>query len=847
MKHLSRYLIFFFLLSGFSCTVLAQSNMNYVRTYHVQISGIIDSAALNSSTPISSALQSIQYFDGLGRPVQTIQKGITPEGYDLIKPLKYNDVGLDEINYEPYADKITSSLNFRADFETQQPGFYHDLFGDNKGRSPIEYEKSPLNRVLKQGTPGGPWQISAQGHPILFEYLANNATDPQLKVTCWNVVDNVCKNNGDYAENKLYATKTINEDGAVVYEFKDKQGEVVLKRSVLDDATNADTYYVYDDFGLLRFVISPEGTARLVGTFTESFTSIDDLAMKYVYCYTYDERKRLIEKQIPGKETEYYVYDKTDKVVLYQDGNMRNDQNPDKDQWMFTKYDAAGRVIMTGIINIDNTQKRNDLQNEANLPEYKCWEYVYVAGSATLPADKNYYSNQSFPSFVDYIPTYLTINYYDSYKIQLQYRPDPVSLCSNTELDFSMPQVSYPVYQPDLLHVAGKPTVSYVSCNSAMLATTYYYDNYGRTIQTAAEHHLRGYDRSTNRYKGLTANIENLFHLHYSYKKPDNTYTNTRSEEFMYSYDPAGRLTSFEYIYNGTPIHQIITNTYTTLGQLAGKQIGEDNYFFQNIDYQYNIRGWLTKINNPATMQSDGDLFSQELIYNTPNADLQNFPSFNGNISAAIWQTAQPSDITAPVTTGIKSYIYLYDKLNRLLYGKYAEMSGKEWDINDKYSEYIHTGSQETGYRPYDLNGNILSLYRYGLRSPNNSPRTIDQLAYTYKGNQLIAVDDGVTTNNGGDFTDNGHYYYGINNEYTYDNNGNLITDANKGIIEIKYNYQNQPISITRSGGLRLEYLYDGAGVKRQQRYFTNIEGNVTKTTDFVGNFVYENGLPAYN
>ena len=50
-----------------------------------------------------------------------------------------------------------------------------------------------------------------------------------------------------------------------------------------------------------------------------------------------------------------------------------------------------------------------------------------------------------------------------------------------------------------------------------------------------------------------------------------------------------------------------------------------------------------------------------------------------------------------------------------------------------------------------------------------------------------------------------------------------------------------------RSGGLRLEYLYDGAGVKRQQRYFTNIEGNVTRTTDFVGNFVYENGLPAYN
>jgi RHS repeat-associated protein len=305
-----------------------------------------------------------------------------------------------------------------------------------------------------------------------------------------------------------------------------------------------------------------------------------------------------------------------------------------------------------------------------------------------------------------------------------------------------------------------------------------------------------------------------------------------------YTYDAAGRPLTYTYTYKGTGTTgtpRIINYTYTTLGQVKSKQIKDNTTLMQTVDYTYNIRGWLSKINDPGSVSATGDLFGMEILYNTQNTTLGNTPYYNGNISAINWQTTQPYGIVSPVTTGIKSYKYGYDKLNRFLGGSYAE----NYATNNKYWEFMGN-PQASGY---DLNGNIKALTRYGLLAPNNNVGKIDELTYTYDGNKLIAVDDANNTNNGGDFCDNGNKYTGTA-EYTYDANGNLTKDLNKGILSSTYNYLNLPVSITKSGGTRVEYSYDAAGTKREQRHYIN--GTLSKTTSFYTNFVYENSVPVW-
>lgn len=214
--------------------------------------------------------------------------------------------------------------------------------------------------------------------------------------------------------------ETQDGDGKINLEFKDKLGHVILKRFVINNSTFADTYYVYDDFELLRYVISPEGVPQI----PSSFNANTEIAQKYIYCYKYDEHRRLIEKQIPGKSVEYFVYDKSDRVIMFQDGNMRKFK-PDPSgipgstvaafEWLFTKYDAFGQVIMTGITTKYPTKSRIELQVLADAAVFH-WEYVSYNGN--YPASKNnYYTNRTFPLIEEEYCNILKIYYYDEYNV----------------------------------------------------------------------------------------------------------------------------------------------------------------------------------------------------------------------------------------------------------------------------------------------------------------------------------------------------------------------------------------------------------------------------------------------
>jgi RHS repeat-associated protein len=257
-----------------------------------------------------------------------------------------------------------------------------------------------------------------------------------------------------------------------------------------------------------------------------------------------------------------------------------------------------------------------------------------------------------------------------------------------------------------------------------------------------------------------------------------------------------------------------------------------NNGFSQSIDYRYNIRGWLTNINNSDLVDDGGvtnndanDFFGFELKYNDPTSS-GGTAQFNGNISESQWK----------IMGGQKqAFGYMYDPLNRITSSTFSNIDNPL--DNGKFNE---KGLQ------YDRNGNIQYLNRNGRQDASQIGVTqygpMDQLQYTYNGNQLTSVTDSApnTTSTEGGFIDGNTNGY----DYSYDANGNLTVDNNKSITGVTYNYLNLPILVTKSSGEKIQYTYDATGIKLNQTV-TQIDPNdpnnlITTKTEYSSGMVYD-------
>lgn len=260
----------------------------------------------------------------------------------------------------------------------------------------------------------------------------------------------------------------------------------------------------------------------------------------------------------------------------------------------------------------------------------------------------------------------------------------------------------------------------------------------------------------------------------------------------------------------------------------------------QSIDQRYNIRGWLTHINN-STLTNDGvnnndanDLFGMELVYNQEqlNVNGNSTKLYNGNISAVRWKWNNQED--TPVE---KAFKFDYDTWSRMEESYYAHKAGSSW-----------TGSSG-GFNEqmtYDKNGNIASLSRTGNIGGAN--QTIDQLAYKYNGNRLTNVHDNSGFYNANDKNPDYGFSEVIHDvnltEYQYDANGNLFGDANKGITSITYNHLNMPERIELESNYAIEYTYDASGNKL--RKIAKIGSTEISRTDYVGSIHYVDNQLAF-
>ena len=164
----------------------------------------------------------------------------------------------------------------------------------------------------------------------------------------------------------------------------------------------------------------------------------------------------------------------------------------------------------------------------------------------------------------------------------------------------------------------------------------------------------------------------------------------------------------------------------------------------------------------------------------------------------------------------VRSYQFLYDNQNFLTRATYLENN----TANSRYTtRYV-----------YDSMGNITTLWRYGLRD-NNTYGLIDNLSYTYNGNQLVTVTDAVS---GPNYSGAFHFRDGADEdvEYEYDQNGNLTKDLNKKITQIKYNLLNLPSMITYNSNKDYKFVYDATG-RKLSAVFGTTEAYVGPVTPF--------------
>ena len=316
------------------------------------------------------------YYDGLGRPYQTVECKITPFQTHLITLQEYDAANRKTYTWLP-VESATSTYMSSASVKAQAVADY----GDTHPYTKTEYEASPLNKIVNQYGAGEDWN----NHPVHIEYMTNTTSSP-LNCLNYMVNDNgaLVSSNQYYAAGQLYVTKSTDEDNNVGYTFTDKSGHTILTRQI-SGSQNLDTYYVYDGLDNLRYVLQP------------MYQTNANLNM-YAFQYKYMGRQLCIEKKMPGAEAIKYVYDKLDRLIFSQDGNQQL-----QNEWTFYLYDRLNRLTVQGIcMEIDRLNLIPDVA-------VTC----YRENSNTGLGGSGYYST-FIP--IDKVKEIHIVNYYDDYK-----------------------------------------------------------------------------------------------------------------------------------------------------------------------------------------------------------------------------------------------------------------------------------------------------------------------------------------------------------------------------------------------------------------------------------------------
>jgi|CXWL01.1.fsa_nt_gi YD repeat-containing protein len=823
----------------------AGTQVNFIRTWDA--TAPVQDGNVLTTKPLRDVKEATQYFDGLGRPLQTVVKQGSLEtggtAADMVSAAVYDEFGREQYKYLPFAANNTggnTSISdglFKLNPFQQQATFMQAQYGSQGETyfySKINFEASPLNRVDKSMAPGNSWVGNNRG--VEAKYWINTNVDNVQMWKCDNVANSfgTYSSLGAYPAGELYKNVSVDEHGKQVIEFKDKEGKVILKKVQLTAIADAGagsgytgwlcTYYIYDDFNNLRCVIQPKGVELLTANSWQLTASLFD---EQCFRYEYDARNKMIKKKVPGAGEIFMVYDARDRLVMTQDANMRS---VSQKKWMYTTYDELNRPVSTGLIT-DNTNYNNHTAhlNAAygiigypdlnNYPGYEELTKTFYDEYTWLGANGN-----PFPSF----------NYDNSYDSYFQ-------TASNTAWPY--PQANAQSFQ-----LKGMPTGSKVKVlgTSTYLYTISFYDEKGRPIQVQSTNITGGTDIVTTQYTWAGQPLVTI-----QKQEKQGTGAQTSVVISQMTYDDLGRVSKTEKKVSNTLVNggampaykTIAQNEYDKLGQLKKKSVGTNTVTgtaLETLNYDYNIRGWMLGMNRDyAKDVNSNNYFGFDLGYDKANNNIiggQTYanPQYNGNIEGMVWKSKGDGEK--------RKYDFSYDAANRIMKADFTQYTGSAFNQSAGVNFDMKMGNGTEVSTAYDANGNIKQMQQWGLKITGSIQ--IDNLAYTYQNssNKLAKVIDGIATDNKlGDFKDGAN---GVTDDYSYDVNGNLNLDNNKAISSITYNHLNLPSVITVTGKGTITYTYDAAGNKIQKTTVDNtVTPTKTTTTLYLGGSVYENDV----
>ena len=588
---------------------------------YVRFDGAVASANSISARTMLSAdgteyVESVSYYDGLGRPSLTLSVEASPGGGDIAWLTQYDAVGRQWRQWLPGISAGGYVRPSAIDYTTAYPG-------ETAPYAETRYDGTPFDRPGMEYGPGAAWRTSESAVSHTYMLNGSGTAHSVMRYTVSDTPDEAAltvRSQGRYGNHELTVHEQTDEDGRRHLLFSDIRGRMLLDRADMADGTFADTYYIYDTYGNLTVVLSPEASDRMAYTGGVWNAETAEELCLWAYVYHYDRRGRMTSKRLPGEERTEYVYDATDRCVLWRDGALRA-----LGLWHFDIADAFGRPCLSGI----------------------CSGLSYASGSAGTaravrtaggaPALMGY----AVPDVTVTDAQVLTATYYDDYSFLGQYGfPTDDRLGFETAADYgdrygnvrgqaTGSAVALPV-------AAGSDTLTYVY--SAL-----YYDSRDRVVQSVATNHLGGTDRTLTAYDfgGRAVRTEAR---HNTALTAD---TALVVQQWERTFDQQSRLLTERHRLGRTGDWMTLTeNAYDAVGRLRSESFGTGI----SREYAYDVRSRLTGIT--------AAYYRQTLGY-TPG----------GNVAAMSWWAFGPYETE-------RKYVYTYDALSRLTSARYSDGDG---------------------------------------------------------------------------------------------------------------------------------------------------------------------------